>query len=786
MKTTIRNLCMAAFLIATLAFDAGEALARDIASGEAGRAAVAWARRDGAPLGTALGTVAVAEVRTETDADGMALFHVVRLEGGGAVVTSAESGVEPVVAFFAGEGGGTDAGNPLWNILRADMAGRQARVRAVREAAAGAAGRRSSVVKASGAELAAAEAAWADLLAEPSAQGKRGVDFNAISDLRVPALLTSTWDQERGAANYYTPPYEAGAESNYPCGCVALAGAQIARFWRFPTEARPQTNLVCYIAGTATTRTTLGGTYDWDTIPDDFLAGFTPAQRQAVGKLCYDFGVATRMDWDEEGSGTSGVMHQKAFPEVFGYANAMACFDPVSQVLAADVIERGILANLDAGCPVAIGIDGHQAVADGYGYVSGTLYTHVNLGWDGVGDVWYNLPEIEVGEFGYTSSILDEIVYNIFPEKTGELLTGRVLDADGQPVEGAAVTATSGNDMASATSGERGIYALWVEGGKTWTVTAAKGPATGDIEADVAASVPAVFERTVSGIQYTGRGTVGNSWGNDIVLEAAPLADELFVDAATGDDTNDGLSWATAKASIQAAIECAAEDALIHVGDGTYEPISHTNGLALTIVSVNGAEATVIDASLQWGRNLTNRCATLGLAAGQTNTVLAGFTLTNGIANGEGKLQKYGGGALYGTLRDCVISGNTAATYGGGTANSILEGCTVVGNTAMYGGGAYYGSLIDCTVSGNTAATWGGGTCWAALTGCTLSGNTCGGAGGGAYRGVLVDCTITGNTADTGGATTEAAAAAPRWRTASFPATPPPVPAAAPTEVPWC
>ena len=220
------------------------------------------------------------------------------------------------------------------------------------------------------------------------------------------------------------------------------------------------------------------------------------------------------MDWDEEGSGTSGVMHQKAFPEVFGYANAMACFDPASQVLAADVVERGILANLDAGCPVAIGIDGHQAVADGYGYVSGTLYTHVNLGWDGVGDVWYNLPEIEVGEFGYTSSILDEIVYNIFPEKTGEIVSGRVLNPDGTPLAGAVVSvakADGGAVIGTATSGDRGVWAyVGVPSGTAVKVTASySGRSFDTVDVDV-------------GTSHYNAGDVsdrdcGNRWGVDLV-----------------------------------------------------------------------------------------------------------------------------------------------------------------------------------------------------------------------------------------------------------------------------
>ena len=72
---------------------ASMALAREISSDEAGRAAGAWVRRDNAPLGAALASADVAEVKTTSGDDGEPVFHVVKMSGGGVVVTSAESGV---------------------------------------------------------------------------------------------------------------------------------------------------------------------------------------------------------------------------------------------------------------------------------------------------------------------------------------------------------------------------------------------------------------------------------------------------------------------------------------------------------------------------------------------------------------------------------------------------------------------------------------------------------------------------------------------------------------------
>ena len=553
------------------------AAARDISPDEAGRAAATWARRDSAPLGTSLPSADVAEIRTASDGNGT-VFYVVRMAEGGVVVMSAESGVTPVVAFLGGDGIEETPDNPLWKILNADMALRTRQVRTVRNAA-GAANRKSaSAANASDSPFAAEEAAWAELLAEPTRASGAKVrasipDASGISDLRVAPLVSTTWGQRGNAANYYTPPYEVGNTANYPCGCVALAGAQIANFWRFPTASCPQVDRPCYVNGVQQTYRTMGGTYDWANMPSNY-SSLSAIKKQAIGRLCYDFGVATQMDWRSNSSSTAAVLLEEAFRYVFGYANAMSYCVLTANVIPDDLVKKAILANLDARCPVAIGIAGHEAVADGYGYSGGTLYTHVNLGWDGTGNVWYNLPEIKVNENGinYTSSILNTVVYNIFPTETGELLTGRVLDGNGDPVGGATVTAANGSSVVTGTSDERGIYALRVTGGRTWTLSATHGLTDGSSSAYVAPSFPVVSQRTPDGADISDVGQIGNSWGNDITLGVnAPVlsfadaldapalsfttggAAEWFVEPSTthdGEDaaqsgpvTNDRSSW---------------------------------------------------------------------------------------------------------------------------------------------------------------------------------------------------------------------------------------------------
>ena len=166
----------------------------------------------------------------------------------------------------------------------------------------------------------------------------------------------------------------------------------------------------------------------------------------------------------------------------------------------------------------------------------------------------------------------------------------------------------------------------------------------------------------------------------------------MYVSAAAGSDSNDGTTWAKAKKTIQAAIDAVAANGTVVVTNGTYAAIA-THDKPLTITSVEGWEKTIIT-----GGGMA-RCADLGESSYQTDSHLVGFKLVDGEAGTEG-----GGGARGGKLIRCRIENCHAAT-GGGALYGILENCIVTGNSAeMTGGGAQDCSLRGCTVVGNVSA----------------------------------------------------------------------------------
>ena len=446
-------------------------------------------------------------------------FYVIdRGSAGGFVVVSADDRLDPVLVIAPTGSFDATPGSPLYDILCGDVA---ARLESAESAGA------------------ARSAAWSALLASGAdgrATRKVYAGLASVPDVRVEPLVKSKWDQStvggKDVYNYYTP-------NNYVCGCVATAGAQIMRFWEYPKKSVTPVTNTCRVDGIAVDKTMMGGVYDWSKMPLVPTYDIADEQRNEIAKLCYDMGVAVCMWWGPNGSGAYEFDIAYALKEVFGYKNAMALASTTT--ISDTEIERTILANMDAGFPVSLGIrgdGGHSIIADGYGYNSSSLYIHLNMGWSGGDDAWYHLPSI--GTTYYNFNMVDNVVYNIFPEATGDLVTGRVTDAAGQPIAGVAVQALyeNGQVAGTATTSANGIYAIkYLKGDKTYTVVASK-PGYDSSERQVYLTESVSLD--TDGYWIFDAGTVGNSWGNDFTLEEA--TETAAPAAPTGVSASDGAS----------------------------------------------------------------------------------------------------------------------------------------------------------------------------------------------------------------------------------------------------
>jgi hypothetical protein len=550
-RSARRNFALAA--LAALGLFAFQVWAKPVARDEAASAVGGWLKQPGRGLAAHLGDT-VKETRVFTDAAGQASFYVVYLKPSGFIIVPADDLVEPIIAFApAGEFVNSDS-NPLGALVRRDVPARVASAQAVPKAPAASPHR------------IAARAKWAQLnAAVAAAQALPATGALSVTDLRVAPLIQTTWSEQTvldlypGLAcyNYYVPPGPNGSQYNYPCGCVATAMAQLMYFWRYPTAGVGTGSFTIYVTDRDRTANLrggdgAGGPYPWSSmVASPTTTNITLAQRQAIGALCYDAGVSVGMDYNMSNSGQSGAsLSDAAFAlqNTFMYSNVIqAANDYISDSNIGSGLVGMINPNLDAGLPVILGITGpiggHAVVADGYGYDGATLYHHLNMGWSGSYDAWYNLPNVNAGPDVF--NVVFQCLYNIYMTGNGEIISGRVVDAGGGAISGVTVSAVGTNGTsysATATTNTRGIYSF------------AKVPSSGTFT--LTASAPNRYFIALTKTTGTSADDVtisGNVWGADFVNQAGNLRVTLRPAAAVtaGARWNvDGGDWQISGATV--------------------------------------------------------------------------------------------------------------------------------------------------------------------------------------------------------------------------------------------
>ena len=419
---------------------------------EAEKAVRGWLKFDTQPLKMKLGQQ-IKETEIFSDANDQPIYYVVYLQPSGFVIVPADDLIEPIIAFADDGAFVSSLNNPLGALVNQDINGR---IRAARSLSIPQpSGNKTITLEMESAALEKAASAnqgkWEHFISisEMVENGPMEMGLPSISDVRVTPLVQTRWNQGSvcGAPcyNYYTP-------NHYPCGCVATAMAQYMRFQEYAV-----------------------GPYNWNNmvlIPD---CSITTPERQAIGELCYDAGVSVNMNYGSGGSSTDTLKTKDALTSTFGYSNAIKGWNSGSNI-GGSLIAM-VNPNLDYGNPVILGITGtsggHAIVTDGYGYNSSTLYHHLNMGWSGSDDAWYNLPDIDSSP---SFNSVYKCVYNIFINGTGEIISGRVVDTSGNPINGAMVTATrSGGGTYNTTTNSNGIYAFGkIPANSSYTVSVSK------------------------------------------------------------------------------------------------------------------------------------------------------------------------------------------------------------------------------------------------------------------------------------------------------------------------
>jgi len=208
----------------------------------------------------------------------------------------------------------------------------------------------------------------------------------------------------------------------------------------------------------------------------------------------------------------------------------------------------------------------------------------------------------------------------------------------------------------------------------------------------------------------------------------AHFAGTLYADASKPDNTGDGISWETAKRTLQAAVDIATDNDTVLVAPGTYNEGSAltpseqgaylynrvviTNNI--TMRSRDGAAVTIIKGAFDTGSGDAYGRGSAALRCVYINQgILQGFTLTGGATDKENvEDENNRGGGFYAPnynftplILDCIIT-NNASVRGGGTHAGTLKRCLVAENYASQNGSGIRGSYTyDSLILNNEPAS---------------------------------------------------------------------------------
>ena len=227
----------------------------------------------------------------------------------------------------------------------------------------------------------------------------------------VGPLLTSQWGQD-SPYNLFTPQV---GRKQAAVGCVATALAQIMNYWKWPNQGN---GVMSYSTPYGTLVSDFGAhTYAWDILTDVVNNSSPEEVKNAVAQLCYDCGVAVKMDYgDSSSSSTDAITY--ALYNYFGYKASTLhyyfheCMPSEQEWM--NIIKR----ELDANRPIQIraysASGGHSFIIDGY---DSNNFVHVNWGWNGHYDGYYDLNLLNPGSDIFNDGVA--VLTGIEPDYTG-------------------------------------------------------------------------------------------------------------------------------------------------------------------------------------------------------------------------------------------------------------------------------------------------------------------------------------------------------------------------------
>lgn len=247
---------------------------------------------------------------------------------------------------------------------------------------------------------------------------------------------------------------------NKPVGCVAVAGASILEYFKWPRESFGPASIIMDV-----TREIRTEPLDWTRLAPTPLDA---RGRRTAQTVLYNLGLLTQMNyWGNGLSSTTPLSNlQKAFrSDSVGMASAY--YVTLGEGATEEDFETAIWASLRCGSPVAMSVgknSAHAVVACGYRQKADEpgYETYIFSGY-GSGLALQTLPNVA----GYT--FIESVVTGIVAERPEGVTSsyalpvlGTVVDENNNPVHFARITLSiNGQVVAETFSDAKGRYGLW-------------------------------------------------------------------------------------------------------------------------------------------------------------------------------------------------------------------------------------------------------------------------------------------------------------------------------------
>jgi hypothetical protein len=239
-------------------------------------------------------------------------------------------------------------------------------------------------------------------------------------------LIKTKWNQSPFVNDRC--PYDYKYNDRTVTGCPATAMAQIMKYWKYPKNGFGFHSYKHPTYGTLSANFSTT-TYEWDKMPD-----VVNTANDAVATLMFHCGVSVEMDYGVAATGGSGsyvIMDgypkektvENALRTYFGYAPSLQGLKRSNYSDSDWKIK--LKTELDANRPIQYagsGTGGHTFVCDGY---DSNDYFHMNWGWGGKYDAYFNLNALNPGPGGTGSGAGtyndgQQAIIGIKPPDTGQ------------------------------------------------------------------------------------------------------------------------------------------------------------------------------------------------------------------------------------------------------------------------------------------------------------------------------------------------------------------------------